>query len=97
MGHSEHAAPPISRLIPACLIFLAPWIKKFQAEIIVIGGNISETLGMYGDILEGKLPENGVDTRIARSGLKENAAMIGSARMLDEDYFEKIKLLLAKM
>ena len=36
-------------------IFLAPWLKVFKAEILVIGGNISHAYNLFGDVFERRL------------------------------------------
>lgn len=77
--------------------FLAPWIKKFDAKVIVIGGNITSSFRLFGDHLFNSLKENDVDIKILLSDLKEDAAVIGSARLLDEEYWEKVKDLLKLM
>jgi len=77
--------------------FLAPWVRKFRAEIIVIGGNISETLGDYGNYFTEALAEQNAEIQVAHSELKEDAAIIGSARLLDDEFFEKVKPLLSNM
>jgi len=77
--------------------FLAPWINKFRADIIVMGGNISETLGEYGSYFEESLAKMNAQILIARSELKEDAAIIGSARLLDDAFYSRVKPLLSKM
>lgn len=77
--------------------FFSPWLKKFGAGVLVIGGNIAGAYNLFGPAFEGALIKNGVDTKIELSLLKEDAAIIGSARMLDPEYWEKIRLILSKM
>ncbi len=77
--------------------FLAPWVIRFKAEIIIMGGNISETLGDYGSYFEDSLAKMNAPVEIARSVLKEDAAIIGSARLLDDKFFARVKPLLSKM
>ncbi len=77
--------------------FLAPWIKKFESEHIVIGGNITGAYNKFGPSLASALAENGIKSGVSLSALKENAAIIGSARLIDEEFFSNIKPLLAKM
>jgi glucokinase len=77
--------------------FFSPWLKKFDAGVLVIGGNIAGAYKLFGPSFENSLRKNGVNTEIRLSALKEDAAIIGSARMLDADYWEKIKPILPKM
>jgi len=78
-------------------VFLKPWIEKSKIEVLVIGGNISNTFGLFGKHLQGYLFENGVEIRIEISELKETAAMIGSSILADDTYYEQLKSLLATM
>ncbi len=78
-------------------LFLYPWMAKFGVEILVIGGNISYAFPLFGESLNRSLKSQGADIRIAVSELKETASMIGSAVLVDDPYFEKLKSLLPQM
>lgn len=71
--------------------FLAPWLKRFGAEILVMGGNISHAYNLFGPSVEEALKREGCDTRIAISGLKEDAALLGSAYLLDDDFWKAVQ------
>jgi glucokinase len=75
--------------------FLFPIMKKFEAQCLVIGGNITGAYNLWGQAFESVGKGSGID--IMQSKLGETAAMIGSARLLDEEYWTKVKLLLSKM
>lgn len=77
--------------------FLGPWLNKFEAETLVIGGNVSGAYNFFGPCFEEYLKKINVKTEIKLSKLMEDAAIIGSARMFDENFWEKIKPLLSKM
>ena len=77
--------------------FLGPWLKRFNAEILVIGGNVVSAYSLFGPSFEQKLKELNVPTKIAISNLREDAAIIGSARLIDSEYYKKIKPVLPKM
>jgi glucokinase len=77
--------------------FLAPWIRKFDAKVIVIGGNITGAFQLFGDQLLKALKENRLDIEVLLSDLKEDAAVIGSARLIVEDYWNSVKDLLKLM
>jgi glucokinase len=77
--------------------FFSPWLKKFEAGVLVIGGNIAGAYNLFGPAFEKALKTNGVETEIKLSALKEDAAIIGSARMLNPEYWEKIRSILPKM
>ena len=77
--------------------FLAPWIKKFDAGHIVIGGNITGAFDKFGNYLMQSLANHGISAGVSLSILRENAAIIGSARLIDENFFSKVEPLLPKM
>ncbi len=77
--------------------FFSPWLKKFNAEVLVIGGNVSSAYNIFGPYFEIALKNNRVSTEIRLSKLKEDAGIIGSARLIDEEYWNKIKEVIKKM
>ncbi|NLJ42034.1 MAG: ROK family protein [Bacteroidales bacterium] len=72
-------------------IFLAPWLNKFRAEIVVVGGNISHAYNLFGEIFENSLRHEGCRCRVALSELKEDAAFIGAAYLLDDKFWKDIQ------
>lgn len=77
--------------------FMSPWLQKFGAACIVFGGNISGAFTWFESALKSKLSKNNIHVNILVSELKEDAAIIGSARLLDPEFFAKIEPALAKM
>lgn|SRR5665648_112128 len=72
-------------------LFLAPWVKKFKAEIIVTGGNISLAYNLFGDVLENRLKKKNCNCKVVLSKLKEDAALLGSAYLLDDDFWNSVQ------
>ena len=72
-------------------LFLAPWLKKFRAEILVIGGNISLAYNLFGDVFEERLRKENCNCEVAISKLKEDAALLGSAYLLDDDFWKSVQ------
>jgi glucokinase len=72
-------------------LFLAPWLKKFKAEIIVIGGNISNAYPLFGEVLEKRVEMEDCNCKVVLSKLKEDAALLGSAYLLDDDFWESVQ------
>lgn len=72
--------------------FLAPILNSFGATVLVIGGNISRAFDLFGPALERSLKENDSQTTAYPSLLKEDAALLGAAFLLDEDFWEAIKV-----
>jgi len=77
--------------------FLAPHLKKFNAEILIVGGNISKALNHFITPLTTRLNQQNVQLEIAPSILLEEAALIGSAQLFDEIYWEKVSKVLPKL
>jgi len=72
-------------------IFLAPWLNKFKAEILVIGGNISHAYKLFGDALESSLKKESCSCTVTISKLMEDAALLGSAYLLDDDFWKSVQ------
>lgn len=77
--------------------FIAPWLNKFGASILVMGGNISHAYSLFGNDFENGLRENGCSTITAVSELKEDAALLGSAYLLDDTFWKAVQPALALM
>ncbi len=72
-------------------IFLAPWLNKFNAEILVIGGNISHAYNLFGEVFVKSLKKEKCNCRVALSSLKEDAAILGSAYLLNDDFWNSVQ------
>jgi glucokinase len=77
--------------------FIGPWVSRFGAGKIVIGGNITGAYSAFGPELTASLTRQGITAGVGLSELKENAAIIGSARLTDDDFFTKMEPLLSLM
>lgn len=77
--------------------FLAPWLQKFDAQILILGGNISLAFSYFEKSLLATLRKAGVSTQVVVSGLMENAAMVGAARLFEEDFWKKVSKDLPKI
>ncbi|MEI6050691.1 MAG: ROK family protein [Bacteroidota bacterium] len=72
-------------------LFLTPWLKTFKAEILVIGGNISHAYSLFGDVFENRLKKENCNCEVALSKLKEDAALLGSAYLFDDDFWKSVQ------
>lgn len=72
-------------------LFLAPYLKKFDAEVLVIGGNISNAYSLFGNVFESRLSKENCACKVELSKLKENAALIGSAYLLDDNFWNSVQ------
>jgi glucokinase len=72
-------------------IFLSPFLKKFNAEMLIIGGNISNAYNLFGEQLESSLKKENCSCKVALSKLKEDAALLGSAYLLDDNFWKSVQ------
>jgi glucokinase len=71
--------------------FLAPWLKSFKAEILVVGGNISHAYDLFGEVFESGLKKEDWKGPVVLSTLKEDAALLGSAYLLNDDFWKDVQ------
>jgi glucokinase len=67
--------------------FLKSYVTDFNAEILMLGGNITKAFPYFGDALLKQLPE----IKVKVSDLGEKAAIIGSALLAEDSYYRTIK------
>jgi len=72
-------------------LFLTPWLKKFGAEILVVGGNISYAYHLFGEVFEQRLKKERCTCQVTLSELKENAALLGSAYLFDDKFWKAVQ------
>ena len=70
--------------------FLVPWIQKFNANCIVLGGNISKSLPLFEKEMKNQFNFEGINISICQSTLDEDAALIGSAKLCDNNFYSKL-------
>lgn len=71
-------------------VFLAPLIEKFGAEVLVVGGNISNAFPLFGQYLQNYFLRNGICIPIEESELNETASIIGSALLADDEFYRQL-------
>jgi len=69
--------------------FLIPYLFKFKAEKIIIGGSISKASNLFKNILKENLLEQNLSIDIEYSESGERSNIIGAAKLFDEDYYQK--------
>lgn len=77
--------------------FLGPWLQRFRADVVVMGGNITGAYPLFGPAYEQALSEQGLRLPSRTSSLGEDAAMIGCARLFEEGFWDKVEGELRKM
>jgi glucokinase len=78
-------------------LFLSVWINKFRAEVLVLGGNISNAYHLFGPSLNKTLLDQNCRCEVTLSVLKEDAALTGSAYLLDDGFWDSVKHILPLM
>ena len=71
--------------------FLSPWLKEFNAGCLVIGGNISAAFDLFGVELLRAFQNANLQVEVLISTLQEDAALIGSASLCDDEFYSKLK------
>ncbi len=66
---------------------LGPWLKTFNAEILIIGGNISKAIDHFILPLKDSFSHQNLEIQISASELMEEAAILGSAKLFDTEYW----------
>lgn len=74
-------------------LFLLPYLQSFEAKVVVLGGNICGAYELFKESLHRKL--SGYRIYVSTHG--EKAAMIGAARLLDDQYYKQIEQTLKDM
>jgi len=77
--------------------FIGPHLKAFDAEILIIGGNISKSLPYFVDSLKANLTNQAITVEVAPSALLEEAAIIGAAHLFDSDYWHEVSKVLPSL
>jgi glucokinase len=71
--------------------FMAPVIRKYKPDLIVLGGNISNASNQFLPATKEKLSSEDLNVKFIISSLMEEAAIIGSARLFEPDFWSEVK------
>lgn len=71
--------------------FMLPFLKKYQPDLIVLGGNVSKASKFFLPALKSKMEDAGVHTGFEISNVLEEAAIIGSAKLYDSRFWDQIQ------
>ncbi len=72
--------------------FLILWIQKFKTDCIVIGGNISKSFSLFEKEMQNQFKKNGIKIPVFQSTLDEDAALIGSAKLCNDNFYSKLNI-----
>lgn len=73
---------------------LEPWMRRFQPDTIVIGGNASRAFSFFGPAMQDYLGNMRIACDIRPTIVFEKAALLGASRLVEPNYYDKIKTLL---
>ncbi|MDW3194966.1 MAG: ROK family protein [Cytophagales bacterium] len=76
--------------------FINIWIQRFEPDVLVMGGNISKAWDLFSTSFYQELDREKLQLEVKVSQLKEQAALLGGARLFDPDTWEKIKQVLTE-
>ncbi|NQV02155.1 MAG: ROK family protein [Bacteroidia bacterium] len=76
--------------------FLAPWLVRFRADCLTIGGNISRGYELFEDPFRQALKRDHCHSEVFLSALGEYAAIAGSARLTDDSFYSKLPFISTK-
>jgi|TARA_R110000744_G_scaffold131911_1_gene240133 glucokinase len=71
--------------------FMLPFLKKYQPDLIILGGNVSKANEFFLPALKNKINDAGLQVDFEISDVLEEAAIIGSAKLYDTDFWEQVK------
>ncbi len=71
--------------------FMLPFLKRYQPELIVLGGKISKAKKMFLPVLKEKIQDAGLKVEFEISELMEDAAIIGSAKLFNPEFWNRVK------
>ncbi len=71
--------------------FIIPFLKKYRPDLIILGGNVSKASAFFLPTLKSEIQNIGLETDFEISDLMEDAAMIGSAKLFDCDFWNQVK------
>lgn len=96
-GTDEVAKAVFSDFGSKLVDLLKPWLIKFNVEVMVVGGNISRAHHLFFPALHVCLLREGLRIKVGVSELKGTASIIGSARLVEPDFWNRISPLLKEM
>jgi len=90
----KHAADTFNQFGEELADFLSSWISEASITNIIMGGNISKAYELFKDTFEAELRKSGSDVVVQISDMNDQMAILGSARLSDKNYWERVKSLL---
>ncbi len=70
---------------------LAPWVTAFDANAVILGGNVANAYELFATPLRETLEKHGATPAVAVCPIRETAALLGAARLLDDSFWNRIR------
>ena len=77
-------------------IFMADWIRKFDPQVIVLGGNISKAWDLFSAPFFEQMSKESLSIKVEISELKESAAILGASRLFEDTFWQHIQPVLTE-
>lgn len=91
LAKKDHAAARIFNHFGSNLgEFLTNWLTKFDADCLVIGGNISSAYSLFSQSMIDEFSQAGIQIPVFISSGPEDAAITGSAFLCDNSFYQKL-------
>jgi glucokinase len=71
--------------------FMSSIIRKYQPDVIIMGGNVSLAADYFIPEVKNELQNRDLDTNFVVSTLMEEAALLGSARLFETHFWNQVK------
>jgi glucokinase len=71
--------------------FMLPFLKKYQPDLIILGGNVSKASELFLPALKNKIKDAGLHVDFEKSDVLEEAAIIGSAKLYNSSFWEQVR------
>ena len=90
-ANNEYSSAVFSEFSLNLADFMSPIISKYQPDVIIMGGNVSLAGDYFIPELKNELKNRNLDTNFVVSTLMEEAALLGSARLFEIDFWNQVK------
>jgi glucokinase len=77
--------------------FLSPWIQSAEITQIIMGGNVAKAYKLFQTDFESELERAGLNVNVKILADTDLMAILGSGRLADEHYYQKVLPLLKFM
>jgi glucokinase len=69
---------------------LSPWVERFGAQVLVVGGSISKAFDLFGPSMLKAFNNKNGNLVVEKSELNDHAQILGGARLANDELWKKI-------